>query len=51
MANKVDIMDIVNQQTKIYELQSAIKTWTKKVEIAHLVHKNKRSKKICQPSC
>ena len=36
----VDIMDIVNQQTKIYELQSAIKTWTKKVEIAQLVKKN-----------
>lgn len=41
---KVDIMDIVNQQTKIYELQSAIKTWTKKVEIARLVNKNQRAK-------
>lgn len=40
----VDIMDIVNQQTKIYELQSAIKTWTKKVEIAQLVKKNQKSK-------
>lgn len=32
----VDVMDIVQQQSKLYELKGLIKTWTRKVEIAEL---------------
>ncbi len=42
---KVDVMDIVERQTKIYELKSLIKTWTRKVEIAQLAKKNEMMKK------
>jgi chromosome segregation ATPase len=41
-STEVEIMDIVDQQTHIYELKSLIKTWRRKVEIAHLAKKNKR---------
>ncbi len=32
----VDVMDIVQQQSKLFELKGLIKTWTRKVEIAEL---------------
>lgn len=38
----VDVMDIVDQQSQLYELQSLIKTWSRKVEIAQLANKNKK---------
>ena len=41
-AKDVDVMNIVHQQTKIFELKSLIKTWTRKVEIAQLARKNRK---------
>ena len=34
--NTTDVMDIVQQQSKLYELKAQIKTWTRKVEVAEI---------------
>ena len=42
---EVDVMDIVKQQKRIYDLHLLIKTWTRKVEIAQLAKKSKQKAK------
>ena len=45
--SNVDVMDVVDQQSQLYELKSMIKTWSRKVEIAQLANKNRKYRANC----